>query len=70
MSVSLKEVIEAGGYDLSTLSDARWLLSKVAEWDELIDEANDIIDAEEQRIADEDEAEYLKTFPKEERDDA
>lgn len=37
MSVSLLEVIEAGGYDLTTVEDANWLLSKQSEFEELID---------------------------------
>lgn len=44
MSVSLREVIEAGGYDLGTESDAQWLLSKEAEFDNLINEAEDLIE--------------------------
>ena len=43
MSVSLREVIEAGGYDLTTIEDARWLLSKRSEWDDLIDEAENLV---------------------------
>lgn len=39
MSVSLLEVIEAGGYDLSTYDDANWILSKRDEFDELIETA-------------------------------
>lgn len=43
MSVSLQEVIEAGGYDLTDESDARWLLSKRSEFDELIEEAEELL---------------------------
>ena len=39
MSVSIREVIEHGGYDLTTLDDARWLLGKQSEFNELIEEA-------------------------------
>lgn len=39
MSVSLLEVIEAGGYDLGTKEDCIWLLSKQAEFEELIEQA-------------------------------
>lgn len=39
MSVSLLEVIEAAGYDLSTPDDANWLLSKQNEFEELIEKA-------------------------------
>lgn len=44
MSVSLREVIEAGGYDLITLDDAQWLKSKQSEFDELIEEADETIE--------------------------
>jgi hypothetical protein len=44
MSVSLREVIEHGGYDLTTLDDARWLLSKQSEFKELIEEAEETIE--------------------------
>lgn len=44
MSVSLLEVIEAGGYDLTKEEDARWLLSQQAIFDELIEEAEVLID--------------------------
>lgn len=43
MSVSLLEVIEAGGYDLSTKEDAIWLLSKEQEFAELIERAEEIV---------------------------
>lgn len=62
MSVSLREVIEAGGYDLSTLEDANWLLAKQNEFEELIEKAEKIVEKEEQRLYDEAEAEYQKTF--------
>lgn len=39
MSVSLQEVIEAGGFTLQTRDDATWLLSKRAEFERLIEEA-------------------------------
>ncbi len=42
MSVSLREVIEAGGYDLSTKDDANWLLSKQSEFEDLIEEAEEV----------------------------
>ena len=48
MSVSLREVIEAGGYDLSTPEDANWLLSKQSEFEELIEEAQETVDNEEE----------------------
>lgn len=48
MSVSLREVIEAGGYNLETVEDANWLLSKQNEFEELIEAA-------EQKVEEEDE---------------
>lgn len=44
MSVSLLEVIEAGGYDLTTLEDTQWLLSKQAEFTELIEQAEELVE--------------------------
>lgn len=44
MSVSLREVIEAAGYDLLTKEDALWLLSQQNNWDELVEEAEDRIE--------------------------
>lgn len=44
MAVSLLEVIESAGYDLTTKEDAIWLLSKRAEFDELIEAAEELID--------------------------
>ena len=44
MSVSLREVIEAAGYDLLTKEDAFWLLSQQNNWDELVEEAEDRIE--------------------------
>lgn len=41
MSVSLREVIEAGGYDLSKEDDMIWLTSKVQEFESLIVEVED-----------------------------
>lgn len=47
MSVSLLEVIEAGGYDLSTIEDANWLLAQQSEFEELVKKAEDVIEKEE-----------------------
>ena len=44
MSVSLLEVIEHGGYDLSTKEDAIWLLSKRSEFEELIEKAEEVLE--------------------------
>lgn len=58
MSVSLREVIEAAGYDLTTLDDARWLVAQEADFDELIEKAEELIeDAELKERDDEDEDE-------------
>jgi len=47
MSVSLLEVIESGGYDITTVEDARWLVSKQSEFEQLIGEAEAVIEASE-----------------------
>ena len=65
MSVSLLEVIEAGGYDLTTIEDANWLLSKQNEFEELIEQAKELIDEAQAKEDAEAEAEYNKTFLKE-----
>jgi hypothetical protein len=44
VSVSLLEVIEAGGYDLSTVEDSQWLISQVKQFEELITNAEDLIE--------------------------
>lgn len=44
MSVSIREVIEHSGYDLATLEDARWLVSKQSEFRELVEEAEETIE--------------------------
>ena len=49
MSVSLLEVIEHGGYDLNTYEDALWLLSKQTEFAELIEKADELVEAEENK---------------------
>ena len=47
MSVNLIEVIEAGGYDpLHDMEDARWLLSKQSEFEQLISTLEEVIDNE------------------------
>lgn len=48
MSVSLLEVIEYGGYDLTIYEDATWLLSKQSEFEELIEQAQDLVDREDE----------------------
>lgn len=44
MSVSIQEVIEAGGYDLTTYEDAQWLLCQNSEWEQLIENAQELVD--------------------------
>lgn len=44
MSVSLLEVIESGGYDLTTKEDAIWILSKQREFEELVEQAEELIE--------------------------
>ena len=46
MSVTLHEVIEAGGYDLSTVEDANWLLSTQVEYEQLIEKAQELVEEE------------------------
>lgn len=46
MSLSLLEVIEAGGYDLTTAEDANWLLSKQSEFEQLIEQAEELVESE------------------------
>ena len=46
MSVSLREVIEAAGFDLSTLEDNQWLMSVRNEFEELVNKADFMIDQE------------------------
>lgn len=47
MSVSLLEVIEHGGYDLSNVDDATWLLSKRNEFEELVERAEALLESQE-----------------------
>lgn len=46
MSVSLLEVIEAAGYDINSPEDAKWLLSKQDEFEQLVEQAEEVIDNE------------------------
>lgn len=57
MSVSLREVLEDDGYDLTTAEDARWLLSKRSEFDELIESAEEVVEEAENAELEEDEDE-------------
>lgn len=47
MSVSLREVIEAGGYNLDTAEDCKWLLSREEEFEDLKELAYYTIEQEE-----------------------
>ena len=62
MSVSLLEVIEAGGYDLTTVEDAQWLLSKYSEFEELIENAQALVDQDADRDLEESEEKYNLIF--------
>ena len=53
MSVSIREVIEAGGYDLTTVEDARWLIAQEGNWDELLEQAEELVEAAEMEDEDE-----------------
>ena len=44
MSLSLLEVIEAGGYDLAKVDNANWLLSVKDEMEELVEKAEATIE--------------------------
>lgn len=54
MSVSILEVIEAGGYDLDTVEDAKWLLSQQSGFEELVEKAEELVDNYESEVEDED----------------
>ena len=62
MSVSLIEVIEAGGYNLKTEEDARWLLGTQAEYERLVEEAYDLVTKVEEAEMAEAELEYERRF--------
>lgn len=62
MSVSLLEVIEAAGYNLNTEEDARWLLGKRNEFEELVDAAQALVDKVEEVESAKAEAEYEARF--------
>ena len=58
MSVTITEVIEAGGYDLKTIEDAEWLISQEDQFNELLDKAKELVEAEQERLDAIAEAEY------------
>ncbi len=66
MSVSILEVIEAGGYDLNTVEDANWLLAQQNQFEELVESAQAIVDKAEELEMEESEKEYKESFPDEE----
>ena len=51
MSVSLATVISAGGYDLATVKDAKWFLSKKSEFAELVEFAENVIEEDAQKTS-------------------
>jgi hypothetical protein len=59
MSVSLIEVIEAGGYNpTGSPDDATWLLSKQAEFNELVEQAEDFLEEVDRLEYEAEEAKY------------
>ena len=49
MSVTLQEVLESAGYDIKhNKEDAQWLLSQQDEFEELCEDAEDLLDEEEE----------------------
>ena len=66
MSTSILEIINAGGYDLTTLEDARWLIANVNEFEELIEQAENLIEEDEDRENIEAERVYQEKFGNEE----
>ncbi len=66
MSVSIDEVISAGGYDLSTLEDSQWLLLQQKQFEELVEKAQAIVDKAEELEMEKAEQEYKDRFGDEE----
>ena len=66
MGVTILQLIEEGGFDLSTPEDANWLLAQRKQFEELVDKAEAIRDAEDDRESAEAEAKYRETFPEDE----
>ena len=59
MSVSILEVIEHGGWDVqNNVDDARWLVSQVNQFEELVTQAEDLIEKIEDEINEQLEKEY------------
>ena len=62
MSVSISEVIGAAGYNINTEEDARWLLAQVNQFEELITQAEDLIEAIEDAETERIEKNYREKF--------
>jgi hypothetical protein len=48
MSTTIREVIESADYDLSTKTDASWLLAQQGTFAELVEQAEETIDREDE----------------------
>lgn len=55
MSVSIEEALNGVGYDFSKEDDARWLVSQVSTFEELVIQAEDLIEQKEEERWAEDE---------------
>ena len=66
MSTSILEVIEAGGFNLNTLEDAKWLIGQQKQFEALVEKAEADIEAFEEAESAEAERKYRETFPEDE----
>ena len=66
MSTSIRELIEGGGFNLSTVEDAMWLLAQRVQFESLVEMAEAIVEKDEERESAEAEAKYRETFPEDE----
>ena len=48
MSTSLSEVISAGGFDLTKVEDAKWLVAQVNQFEDMIEAAENLIEEAEE----------------------
>lgn len=62
MSVSLLDVIQAGGYSLNTEEDARWLLATQNEYEALVEKAYDLVNEIEEAESARQELEYERRW--------
>lgn len=46
MSMSITQVLSEAGYDLSKPEDANWLLGQRNTWEELVEQAEEVVDNE------------------------